>query len=157
MTYKFVRGNHINVMYDIPKHSAGHNPPIKGDCLTVVKRIYAGWLRVKNHNTNTLTNVRNGLWLANATGFGIPTSNCHWSKTISRSNPLYDPHRRHVSKLDILIRENQIKQLERTVVLLENKIIDKNEKIETFLTLVNVLVLSLIAGYIYGSLCVRWG
>ena len=113
MASKFVRGNKITVAADIPEYAFGKNPPAKGDRLVVVKRIYAGWMRVKNILTGTFTKVRNGPWLIKTLVFGNNTSLP--GQAVSQS-------------LDMLIRTHQVKELQGTVAILEqSNLVYKNE------------------------------
>tara|TARA_Y100000591_G_C21839767_1_gene704886 strand:+ start:1116 stop:1733 length:618 start_codon:yes stop_codon:yes gene_type:complete len=126
MESKLVRGTAIKVTSDIPRWAAPINPPLKGDRLYVVKK-NRGWLRIKNRRDNTFTNIRNGAWLSK----DIPAN-------VSQSvNTVFEPssdnsvsHRPNISStssyihapsMDLLIRKNQVMELEAAIVKMKEQ------------------------------------
>ena len=133
MNNKLVRGNIIYICNNIPWYAGVYQPQV-GDSLTVCRKSKNGWIRVKNHRTNNITNLRNGYWLSKCppkinekipiTPYTAPTPiPFHLNKLCDQDQISSSSEVQETSPLDQIIRKSQIDQLENDlkILRLENR------------------------------------
>ena len=123
MAPSFVRGDVVYV-HSAPPAWAGAVSPMKGDRLTVGLRKKGGWLRVRNHRSGNVTNLRVGPWIQRTPVDLVPKVEA------PAPVPTFNVQPAPSSGIDDLIRVHQIQSLEARIQQMSDEFFNEKTRLE---------------------------